>query len=49
MEKRIWIVVGRLAFVNISLSFGGAEDVADLLEWAAGANLSLEWKMEKRK
>ena len=48
MEKRKWksgfgLLLGAWACVNISLSFGSAEDVADLLEWAASANLSLEW------
>jgi hypothetical protein len=49
MERRIWIVVGRLALVKISLSFASAEDGEDLMGRAVSANLSLNWKMEKRK
>jgi hypothetical protein len=49
MERRIWIVVRRLASVKISLSFASAEDGADLMGHAVRANLSLNWKMEKRK
>lgn len=40
IEEWLWIAVGRLAFVNISPFFEGAENSSDSIERAASANLS---------